>query len=59
LKVLKRRGFRRATNAAKRSRTLQVAEKLIQAEELKGFVTGHDFSRAANGAKSMVGFSPC
>jgi hypothetical protein len=25
----------------------------------KGFVTGHDFSRAENAAKSTLGFSPC
>jgi hypothetical protein len=28
-------------------------------EKLRGFVTGHEFTRAAKAAESMAGFSPC
>jgi hypothetical protein len=36
----------------------QAAEKLIPAGILEGFVTGHDFSRAANAIESMQALAP-
>jgi hypothetical protein len=38
--------------------TSQAAEKLPLSAKSRGFVTGHDFSRAANAAKNNVGLWP-
>ena len=38
--------FSRAKNKPRPAWALQAAEKLIRAAIFKGFVTGHDFSRA-------------
>jgi hypothetical protein len=37
---------------------LQAAEKLVFGANPQGFVTGHDFSRAANAAKSTWASAP-
>jgi hypothetical protein len=43
---------------AKTTAPLQAAEKLGIDTNLQGFVTGHDFSRAANAAKRTWALAP-
>jgi hypothetical protein len=35
------------------------APELLQNAGRRGFVTGHDFSRAEDASKNGLGFSPC
>jgi hypothetical protein len=51
VEVLKGHGFSRAAYQAKLTRALQAAEKLVPTGTREGFVSGHDFSRAATSRK--------
>ena len=52
-------GSRTLREGQKRKMNINVAPALVQNAGRRGFVTGHDFSRAEDASENGLGFSPC